>query len=74
MEMLDTCGFRQARECGCPAEACAVQPVTPAPVVIPTWRDHLAAIVFGLVMAVLAAGTMHALNHMEKQYALEARV
>lgn len=69
-----TCGFRQARECGCYAEACAVQPITAAPVVTFTWRDHLAAIVFGLVMAGLAAGTMHALNEGERQYQISRRV
>lgn len=74
METLDTCGFRQARECGCPADACAVQPVTPAPVIIPSWRSHLAAIVFGLVMALLAAGVLHALNEGERQYQISRRV
>lgn len=72
--MIMRCDFRTERECGCPAEACAVQPVTPAPVVTFSWRDHLAAIVFGLVMAGLAVGTMHALNHMEKQYQMDARI
>ncbi|MGZ2449633.1 hypothetical protein ACVIRO_002387 [Rhizobium ruizarguesonis] len=60
--------------CACPHGECAEQPVTPAPVVIPTWRDHLAAIVFGLVIAGLAAGTMHALNEGERQYQMERRV
>lgn len=60
--------------CACPPGECAEKPATPAPVISFSWRDHLAAIVFGIVMACLAAGTMHALNHMEKQYALEARV
>lgn len=71
---MSFCQFRTERECGCPVDTCVVQPVTTAPVVIFSWRDHLAAIVFGLVVGCLVDGTMHALNRMEKQYALEARV
>lgn len=59
---MSDCGFRQARECGCPAEACAVQPVTPAPVIIPSWRSHLAAVVFGSAVALSVYFAMSAWN------------
>lgn len=55
------CGFRQARECGCPAEACAVErPVTAAPTVAFSWLGHLAVcltggVIAGLIMFAVAA-------------------
>lgn len=58
---MTDCGFRQARECGCPADTCSVQkPVTLAPYVIPSWRDHLAVcltvgVIAGLVAFAVAA-------------------
>lgn len=56
------CDFRTERECGCPAEACAVQPVTPAPVIIPSWRSHLAAVAFGGAVALSVFFSMSAWN------------
>lgn len=70
---MSDCIIRAFGGCAC-KDTCAEKSVTPAPVVTFSWRDHLAAIVFGLVMAGLAAGTMHALNHMEKQYQMDARI
>jgi hypothetical protein len=70
---MTDCILKAFGGCAC-KDTCAEQPATPAPVVIFSWRSHLAAIVFGLVMAGLAAGTMHALNHMEKQYQMDARI
>jgi membrane protein implicated in regulation of membrane protease activity len=56
-----TCGFRQARECGCPAEACAVQPVTPAPVVLISLKTQAIVCLFlGFVMAIGSAAWMEA--------------
>lgn len=58
------CQFRTERECGCPADACAVQkPVTPAPVIIPSWRTHLAAVVFGLAVFAFVFAAMSAWNN-----------
>lgn len=57
------CQFRTERECGCPAEACAVQPVTPAPYIIPSWRSHLAAVAFGLAVFSFVFAAMSAWNN-----------
>lgn len=60
---MSLCQFRTERECGCPADACAVQkPVTPAPFVIFSWRSHLAAVVFGSAVALSVYFAMSAWN------------
>jgi hypothetical protein len=71
---MTDCIIKAFGGCACKDGECADRPVTQAPIVTFSWRSHLAAIVFGLVMAGLAAGTMHALNHMEKQYQMDARI
>jgi hypothetical protein len=70
------CSLRTLGECPVHCkDRCSVQPpkAQEAPIAFSS-RDKLTVIAFGVVMALLAAGTMHALNHMEKQYQLEARV
>lgn len=54
------CGFRQARECGCPAEACAVQkPVTQAPVFMPSLKTQAITCLFlGFVATIISAAVM----------------
>lgn len=69
-----TCHFRTHRECGCPVGSCQQQPATQAPVVSFSWRQHAAAITFGIVVALICAGTMHALQKQERQAQIEARV
>ena len=71
---MTDCIIKAFGGCACAEGECAEKPVTPAPVVSFTYRDQLAAIAFCIVVALLVAGGMHALNHLEKQYALEARV
>jgi hypothetical protein len=71
---MTDCIIRAFGGCACKDGECAERIVTPAPVITFSWKDHLAAIVFGLVMAGLAAGTMHALNEGERQYQISRRV
>lgn len=49
---IQSCGFRQARECACPTNHCSVQPpkAKEAPVPRPTVRDQLVVIAFGIAM------------------------
>lgn len=69
---MTRCDFRSYGECGCPADACAVQkPVTQAPVVIPSWRDHLASVVFGLAVFAFVFTAMSAWN---SQLRAEAKI
>lgn len=57
------CQFRTERECACPADTCAVEdPVSPAPVIIPSWRSHLAAVAFGGAVALSVFFSMSAWN------------
>lgn len=67
------CGIREARECGCEG-VCPQQRRDLPPVRTATKRDMIAVIVFGMVIAGLAAGTMNALNRMEIQLKQEARI
>lgn len=60
--------------CSCPPDACSVRPVSPAPFVSFPPRVQLATIAFGVFVALLVAGGMHALNRMEIQLAQEARI
>lgn len=54
-----TCGFRQARECLCPASTCEQRPATPAPVILISARTQMAVCLFvGVIAAFLAAALM----------------
>lgn len=54
-----TCDFRIHLECGCPAEACAVQPVTPAPVVLISLKTQAITCLFiGFVVMIGSAAWM----------------
>jgi hypothetical protein len=66
----------RSKACLCrPDECCsAPQPAVSAPSLTPEPRDYLALFAFAVVMAVIAAGTMHALNQKEIQLTQEARV
>jgi hypothetical protein len=56
-----TCDFRTERECGCPAEACAVQPVTPAPLILISLKTQAIVCLFiGFVMTIGSAAWMEA--------------
>ena len=56
---MSLCQFRTERECGCPAEACAVQPVTPAPVVLISLKTQAIVCLFlGFVMTIGSAAWM----------------
>lgn len=72
---MTPCSVRTHLECACPPDTCRAQPhkAQEAPIVFSS-RDKLTVIAFGVVMALLAAGTMHALDQMEKKYQLEARI
>ncbi|ASS55875.1 hypothetical protein CHR56_15605 [Rhizobium leguminosarum bv. viciae] len=63
-----TCGFRTERECGCPAEACAVQPVTPAPVVLISLKTQAIVCLFLGFVAMIGSAAW-----MESQYRTEDR-
>lgn len=65
------CHLRTHRECGCGSKC---QQQVEAHVYKASNRDMLVAIVFGIVMALLAAGTLHMLNEYETRAAQEARV
>lgn len=54
------CQFRTERECGCPADACAVEdPVTPAPVIIPSLKTQAITCLFiGFVVTIISAAVM----------------
>jgi hypothetical protein len=51
-----------------------VQPKTVAPLIRPERQDIKTAIAFGILVAGLVFGGAHVLNHLENQYAQEARV
>jgi hypothetical protein len=66
------CGFRQARECGCPAEACAAQPVPPAPVVLISLKTQAIVCLFlGFVAMVGSAAWMETKLKVQDQIAQE---
>jgi hypothetical protein len=51
----DTCGFRAARECGCAADTCRVQPQPIEIIHQPRLRDGIyASIIIGGIAAMLA--------------------
>jgi hypothetical protein len=62
------CGFRQARECGCPAEACAAQPVRPAPVVLISLKTQAIVCLFLGFVAMIGSAAW-----MESQYRTDDR-
>jgi hypothetical protein len=66
----------RSKACLCRPDECrsAPQPAVSAPSLNPEPRDYLAVIAFAVVMAIIAAGTMHALNRQEVQFKIEARV
>jgi hypothetical protein len=72
--MADLCHFRNHRECACPAGSCQQEVKTPAPVVVPVWRDFITCLAFWAVVAGIAIGTGYALQQQNHQYELQARV
>jgi hypothetical protein len=62
------CQFRTERECGCPAEACAVQPVTPAPVVLISLKTQAIVCLFLGFVAMIGSAAW-----MESQYRTDDR-
>lgn len=56
---MSLCQFGTEHECGCPADACAVQPVTPAPVIIPSLKTQAITCLFiGFVVTIISAAVM----------------
>ncbi len=74
MTKTNRCDFRSMGECGCHVGSCQQQSRPAAPTVIFSWRQHAAAITFGIVVTLICAGTMHALQKQERQAQIEARV
>lgn len=77
---MTRCDFHTTRECGCDAGHCLMQDLgTHAKandmrgVFCPSVRDLLALAAFGAMAALVAFGTMQAVN-VERQMTLEARV
>lgn len=62
------CDFRTERECGCPAEACAVQPVTAAPVVLISLKTQAIVCLFLGFVAMIGSAAW-----MESQYRTDDR-
>jgi membrane protein implicated in regulation of membrane protease activity len=61
METLDACGFRQSRECACTTVCAVAKPITPAPVVLPSWRTQAITCLFlGVVATFVSAAVMEA--------------
>jgi uncharacterized membrane protein YhdT len=59
METLDACGFRQSRECACTTVCAVAKPITPAPVVLPSWRTQAITCLFlGVVATFVSAAVM----------------
>lgn len=54
------CDFRTLNECTCPADSCAARkPITPAPVVLPSWRTQAITCLFlGVVATFVSAAVM----------------
>lgn len=67
-----TCGFRDARECACLPGSCRVQPA-PVPLFQPSKRFTLEVVAFWVVMALIAGGTLQALQSGEHQYQTDRR-
>lgn len=68
------CDLKTERECGCPAGQCVAQP-KPLPAHVSfSWRDYTAAIAFGIVVAIIFAGTLHMMRQEEIQLAQKARI
>lgn len=62
------CDFRTLNECACPVDACAARkPITPAPVVLPSWRTQaITCLFFGVVATFVSAAVMEAkLKHQD---------
>lgn len=74
--MTQDCIIRQFGGCSCKPGECldADRRYHPAPVITFTWRDQAAVIALGLVVALIAAGTMHALDRQEREYQISRRV
>jgi hypothetical protein len=69
---MSLCQFRSERECGCPAEACAVQPATPAPVVIISLKTQAIVCLFiGFVAMIGSAAWMETKLKVQDQIAQE---
>jgi len=69
------CDLKAHSECDCPSlSTCVAQSKTIAPVIRPERQDIKTAIAFGILVALLAFGGAHVFNHMEIQYAQEARI
>lgn len=57
---MSDCGFRLFDGCACKSE-CRVKPYTPPPLIVFSWRDHLAVcLAAGLVTGFIAFGLMAA--------------
>jgi hypothetical protein len=69
------CHLRTHRECACAPDECRASPEPrPAPIISFTIRDHLVAIAFWTVVALIAVGTIHALGAQEREYQISRRV
>jgi hypothetical protein len=71
---MTRCDLRNL-ECSCSPDECrAAPPRSPAPTRSASVRDRLVVIVFGTVMALLAAGFIHALDREGRQIETARRV
>jgi hypothetical protein len=69
---MTRCDFRTERECGCPAEACAVQPVTPVPVVLISLKTQAIVCLFlGFVAMIGSAAWMETKLKVQDQISQE---
>lgn len=71
--MTPRCDFKSFNECACD-EQCAQIIVDRAPLIRPERQDIKTVIAFGVLVAMLAFGGAHILNHYEKQAEYAGRV
>lgn len=65
--MISRCDLKSYSECDCQSlSTCVAQPKSVAPVIRPERQDIKTAIAFGILVALLAFGGAHVLNHFER--------
>lgn len=74
--MTQRCDLKASySECDCQSlTSCQAQTKTVAPLIRPERQDIKTVIAFGVLVAMLAFGGAHILNHYEIQYAQEERI
>lgn len=73
------CSYKLFNSCSCAvrceSETAHIQIIIDrAPLIRPERQDIKTVIAFGVLVAMLAFGGAHVLNHLEIQYAMEARI